>query len=265
MVFDAVVWLLLILIFILMVFPIFYILVISFGGVSNHGWSRVRFIPRMFMNFYRLLSQNTWINAIKISILRTIIGTLLTVMLTSIFAYALSNERLMFGKTYRFMVVFAMYFSGGLIPMYILLKYMHLLDTFAVYVIPTMLNLFFVIVGINFFSMIPSSLAESGRLDGASEWKIFCEIILPVSIPFIATLAMFSAVNQWNSWVDSSYYVQRKNLRPMAYLMISEINRTGSLNTQATAMVLSMIPMLCINQFAQKYYVQGIILGAVKE
>lgn len=279
---DFIVWILLILVFFLTAYPFYYILVASFSDGNDLMRGGVYFWPRIFTteNFVRLLSQDIWINALKVSVIRTLIGTFLTVMMTSIVSYALSRENLIFGKVYRFFVTFSMYVSGGIIPFYILLRYLHLLNTIWVYVIPSMLNLFFVLVGISFFRSIPVSLIESGWLDGASEWGIFIKIVLPVSVPFIATLVLFSAVYQWNSWLDSSYYVNDEGLRTMAYRMISEINsslgasavaggeiKTSStaFATQATAMVVSMLPIMCVYPFLQKYFVQGIMLGAVKE
>lgn len=138
---------------------------------------------------------------------------------------------------------------------------------------------FFIIVGINFFAAIPNSLVESAKLDGASEFKIFMRIVRPVSTPFIATLALFSAVNQWNAWLDSTYYVSDESLRTIAYRMLTEINqsvgqavsggtivtKSTALTTQSSAMVLSMLPIMLVYPFLQKYFVKGIMIGAVKE
>lgn len=279
---DIIVWVSLIIIFFITAYPFYYILVASFSDGNDLMRGGVYFWPRIFtvQNYVRLLSQKIWINALKVSLIRTLLGTALTVMMTSMVSYALSRNGLMFGNFYRFLIVFSMYVSGGLIPFYILLRFLNLLNKIWVYVIPTMLNLFFVLVGMSFFRSIPASLIESGRLDGASELKIFIKIIIPVSIPFLATLTLFAAVHQWNSWLDSSYYVRDENLRTMAYRMISEINSTLSsstntggdiatsrtaFTTQATAMVVSMLPIMCVYPFLQKYFVQGIMLGAVKE
>ena len=155
--------------------------------------------------------------------------------------------------------------DGGVIAYFILFNAMHIYNTFWVYIIPSMLNLFFIIVGINFFGSIPTALIESAKLDGASELKVLMRIVMPVSTPFIATLALFSAVNQWNSWLDSASYVNSEDLRTVAYRMLVEINQstgttvTGgtittkatSLTTQATAMVTSMLPIMCVYPFLQ--------------
>ena len=228
-------------------------------------------------NYQLFLSDADWTHAFSVSVAKTIIGTLLCVAFTSMFSYALSRKNLMFKNVYRFLVVFTMYFSGGLIPYYILLKELHLLNTFFVYIIPGMINGFFVMTGINFFSSIPESILESARMDGASELRVLSKIVLPVSKPFLATLALFSAVGQWNSWLDSAYYVRDNNLRTLSYKMMTTINQTlaTTANTdaagqmsqanKATAMVVSMLPIMCVYPFLQKYFVQGMMIGAVKE
>lgn len=278
---DLVVWILLIAILLITAYPFYYVVIASFSDGYDFMRGGVYLWPRVFTldNYKTLLGQKTWINAFGVSFARTIVGTFLTVCMTCLISYTLSRKELMFGKIYRFLVVFAMYVSGGLIPYYIVLKNLHLINTFWVYVIPSMLNLFFIIVGINFFGAIPTALLESARLDGASELKTLIRIVMPVSKPFIATLALFSAVNQWNSWLDSSYYVNSESLRTVAYRMLVEINQsTGAtitggtiatkstaLTTQATAMVTSMLPIMCVYPFLQKYFVQGLMIGAVKE
>ncbi|WP_455615189.1 carbohydrate ABC transporter permease [Eisenbergiella sp.] len=278
---DIFVWFTLSVVLIITAYPFYYIIIASFNDGYDFMRGGIYFFPRKFTisNYTNLLGQNKWIDAFKISFIRTILGTILTVFVTCLVSYSLSRKELVFGKVYRFMVVFSMYVSGGLIPFYIVLKNLHLLNTIWVYIFPSMLNLFFIIVGMNFFASIPHSLIESAKLDGASEFKIFIKIVRPVSTPFIATLALFSAVNQWNAWLDSTYYVSDESLRTIAYRMLTEINqsvgqavsggtivtKSTALTTQSSAMVLSMLPIMLIYPFLQKYFVQGIMIGAVKE
>mgnify|MGYP000848590865 FL=1 len=278
---DIFVWVALILVFLITAYPFYYIVIASFNDGYDFMRGGIYFFPREFTwsNYTSLLGQEKWMDAFKISFIRTIVGTALTVFVTCLVSYSLSRKELMFGKVYRFMVVFSMYVSGGLIPFYIVLKNLHLLNTIWVYIFPSMLNLFFIIVGINFFAAIPNSLVESAKLDGASEFKIFMRIVRPVSTPFIATLALFSAVNQWNAWLDSTYYVSDESLRTIAYRMLTEINqsvgqagsggtivtKSTALTTQSSAMVLSMLPIMLVYPFLQKYFVKGIMIGAVKE
>ncbi len=265
----------------LCLYPFWYVIVASFNDGYDMMAGGVYWWPRTFTlsNYTTFFSQADWIHAIQISVLRTVIGTLWTTLITCLVSYALSRRNLVFGKFYRFLFVFCMYVSGGLIPFYLVLRFVGLINTFWVYILPGSLNLFFVMIGINFFRSIPDALVESAYLDGASEIKIFLRIVFPLSTAYVATLALFSAVGQWNSWLDSVYYVSDKKLRPMAYWMISMINRTRAtttqdisaavnltaLTSQATAVVATVLPIMLVYPFLQKYFVQGMMIGSVKE
>jgi putative aldouronate transport system permease protein len=279
---DIVVWTLNILFCFVCVYPFWYIIVASFNDGNDMMKGGVYFWPRTFTleNYRIFFSQASWLSAIKVSVARTVLGTGATTFFTCLVSYALSRRNLMFGRVYRMMFVVSMYVSGGLIPFYFVLRMLGLINNFSVYILPSLLNIFFVMVGINFFRTIPDSLFEASHLDGATESTIFLRVALPLSPPYMATLALFSAVGQWNSWVDSVYYVNNKALRPMAYWMVQSINRTQAtsvsqdmigattltaLATQATAVVASVLPILCVYPFLQKYFVQGLMVGSVKE
>ena len=285
-VFDFVNHLLLVLIGFVMLYPFYYTVICSFSDGIDLMKGGVYFFPRVFSlaSYDLFLSDSAWQNAFVVSVARTVIGTALNVLMTTVFAYGLSRRNLIFRKGYRLMVVITMYFSGGLIPYYILLRNLGLLNTFWVYVIPGMVNTFFTMTGINFMQSIPESIFEAARIDGASELKTFRTIVLPTSLPFLATLALFSAVGHWNSWLDSAYYVRDPQLQTLAYKtmttlnqalasstdaatagQISQANTSTNFTVQATAMVISMVPILCVYPFLQKYFVQGMMLGAVKE
>ena len=284
---DIAVYILLALVGIVTLYPVYYTVICSFNDGLDLMKGGVYLWPRKWtLDNYRLfLSDEDWQHAFLISAARTVVGAALRTGFTSMFSYALSRNNLMFRKGYRFLVVFTMYFSGGLIPFYVLLKSLGLLNTFWVYVIPGMVDAFFVMTGINFFNGIPESMIEAAKIDGASEAKVLMKIVLPVSKPFLATLALFAAVGQWNSWLDSAYYVVKdSSLQTLAYKMMTTINQTvasssnaavagqisqantaTSFTVQATAMVVSMLPIMCVYPFLQKYFVQGMMIGAVKE
>lgn len=279
---EVVIWVLLVLFCFCCLYPFWYIIVASFNDGYDMMRGGVYWWPRKFTmsNYATFFGEVAWTNALKVSFARTAVGGISTMLFTCLVAYALSRKNLIFGKTYRKMFVFSMYVSGGLIPFYFILRLMGLVNTFWVYVFPGLLNLYFVMVGINFFRSIPDALIESAYIDGASEVRIFGQIVLPLSKPFIATLALFSCVGQWNSWIDSVYYVSDKTLRPLAYQMITLLNRTqGSstqtdissavtmttLTSQATAVVITIAPILLLYPFLQKYFVQGMMIGSVKE
>ena len=282
---DVAVYLLLGLVGIVTLYPFYYTIICSFNDGLDLMKGGVYLWPRKFSlaNYELFLKDGDWRHAFLVSLSRTIAGTALRVSFTSMFSYALSRNNLMFKKGYRFLVVFTMYFSGGLIPFYILLRNLGLLNSFCVYVIPGMVDAFFVMTGINFFGAIPESMIEAARIDGAREIKVLTKVVLPVSKPFLATLALFSAVGQWNSWLDSAYYVRDANLHTMAFKMmtvinqnlatanteaagqLSQANTATSFTVQATAMAVSMLPIMCVYPFLQKYFVQGMMIGAVKE
>jgi len=285
-VFNFVNYFLLVVVGVMMLYPFYYTVICSFNDGIDLMRGGVYFWPRKFsLSSYRLfLTDDAWQSAFLMSVARTLVGSLLSVTVTTMFAYGLSRPNLIFRKGYTVMVVITMYFSGGLIPYYILLRNLGLLNTFWVYVIPGMVNTFFTLTGINFMRSIPDSMLEAARIDGAKEMRIFVQIVLPTSLPFLATLSLFAAVGQWNSWLDSAYYVRDQSLYTLAYKMMTTINKalatsnnstaagqistantTTSFTIQATAMVIAMIPILCVYPFLQKYFVQGMMLGAVKE
>ena len=283
---NVIVYILLAFIGIVTLYPFYYTIICSFNDGLDLMKGGVYLWPRKFTlsNFELFIGDEGWRHAFFISVARTVVGTVLCTGFTSMFSYALSRNNLMFKKGYRFLVIFTMYFSGGLIPYYVLLRSLGLLNTFWVYVVPGMVNTFFVMTGINFFASIPESMIEAAKIDGAREIKVLTKIVLPVSKPFLATLALFAAVGQWNSWLDSAYYVRDASLQTLSFKMMTTINQTlataanadvagqmsqantaTSFTVQATAMAVSMIPIMCVYPFLQKYFVQGMMIGAVKE
>ncbi|WP_374954398.1 carbohydrate ABC transporter permease [Paenibacillus sp. MYb63] len=280
---DILITVILLIIVFITLYPFYYILIITFNSGSDSNLGGMYLWPREFTlgNYIYFIEDPKWVNAFLVSILRTIVGTVLAVFFTSMVAYGLAKRDLMFRKTYFFIVIVAMNFSGGLIAFYIVLKSLGLINTFGVYVIPSMLNLFFLLIAISFFREIPDELGESARIDGASELRIFFSIVVPVSMPLMATMSLFIGSGQWNSWLDSAYFVQNENLRTLTYRMMQVINQsmvpTGDaaaasmsrakvtpFSIQATAMVVSIIPILGVYPFLQKYFVSGMMLGSVK-
>ena len=269
---DLAVYILLGLVGIVTLYPFYYTIVCSFNDGLDLMKGGVYLWPRKFTlgNYKLFLEDGDWRHAFLVSLARTLVGTAMRVGFTSMFSYALSRNNLMFKKGYRFLVVFTMYFSGGLIPFYVLLRNLGLLNSFWVYVIPGMVDAFFVMTGINFFAAIPESMIEAAKIDGAREIKVLTRVVLPVSKPFLATLALFSAVGQWNSWLDSAYYVRDAKLHTLAYKMMTVINQNiatanteaagqlsqantqTSFTVQATAMAVSMLPIMCVYPFLDR-------------
>jgi putative aldouronate transport system permease protein len=267
----------------LTLYPFYYVLIASFNLGEDTAKGGLYLLPRAFTlsNYTFFFKDPKWIDAFGVTALRTVVGTALSVLFTSLVAYGLAKPDLVLRKLYFLLVVVAMNVSGGLIAYYVVLRGIGLLNTFGVYVIPTMLNLFFLMIAISFFRDIPPDLAESARIDGAGETFIFLKIVLPVSLPLLATMALFLGSGQWNSWLDSAYFVQDQSLRTLAYRMMEVVNQTmiGSdsqaaqftsklgvtqFSVQVTAMVISVFPIMCVYPFLQKHFVQGMMLGSVK-
>ncbi len=284
---DTIIMVVMIFVLFVTAYPFYYTVVQAFNNGVDSSLGGVYFWPRRpsLENFETLLADASWGNAIIVSVARTVVGTVLGLLATSAVAYALSFEHILFRGAYYKLYIFTMYFSGGLIPFYILLKSLGLLNTFWVYVIPGMLNVYYMLILVNFFQTIPRSLYESAWLDGAGDIRVFLQIALPLSKASLATIALFFAVSQWNSWMDSVYYVTKDELRPMSYLMMEIINKSATASTvtnaqalgyassalqstttslQMASMVLAVVPILAVYPFLQKYFVKGVMIGSVK-
>lgn len=282
MLLDSVIYVLLFCIMIATLYPFYYVLVISFNQGKDSLLGGIYLWPRSFTleNYATFLTDSNWYNSLFVTVARTGVGTLLGVLFTSLVAYGLSHKDLLFSKVYFAVIIFAMYFSGGLIPYYVVLRSLGLLNTFGVYVIPSMLSTFFLLIAISFFREIPIELKESAYIDGANEFVIFFKITLPVSTPLLATMSLFLGVGQWNSWLDSAYFVQSDSLRTLTFRMMEIINKSNipiesvgaaasasgvtNYSLQVTSMVVSIAPIVCVYPFLQKYFVKGIMLGSVK-
>jgi putative aldouronate transport system permease protein len=281
---DIIVYTVSVLIFIACFYPFYLAIVLAFNEGKDANLGGIFFWPRKFTieNFKQMLIDPIWGKALLVTVLRTLLGTTLTTLFTTFVSYGLSDKTLVFRKVYMTMILIAMYFSGGIIPYFAVLRTLKLTNNFMVYIIPGMLSLFYVLVSISFFQSIPKELGESARIDGAGELRIFFGIIVPISKPLLATIAIFTAVGHWNSWFDSAFFVQDKNLRTMGYQLMSIINKssanmtanlppealaaatTTTMSVQVAAMLVAVVPILVIYPFFQRYFVSGLTMGSVK-
>jgi putative aldouronate transport system permease protein len=265
-------------------YPFYLAVVLAFNEGKDAALGGIFFWPRKFTleNFTHLLEDPVWGKALLVTISRTAIGTVLTTLFTAMVAYGLSDRTLVCRKLYMTLIIIAMYFSGGIIPYFAVLRSLRLINNFLVYIIPGMLNLFYVLVSISFFQGIPGELGESARIDGAGELKIFFKIIIPVSLPLLATIAIFTAVGHWNSWFDAAFFTQNKDLRTVGYQLMAIINksntsmaanvqpealaamRTTTMSVQVAAMLVAVFPILVVYPFFQRYFISGLTLGSVK-
>ena len=213
---------------IIMVYPFYYCVVLAFNDGVDATYPGIYFWPRVFSleNFKSALSDENVLPAAVVSILRTVLGTGLTVLVTSAFAYSMSKANLRFRNFYLVYLMIPMYFGGGMVPTYILLKDLNLLNNFWVYVIPGMFSVYYTLIFMASFRELSPALEESAMLDGAGYFRIYFQIVLPLSKPVIAAICVFLAVGHWNSWMDNLLYMPNThNYDTLAYLFAGTAQR----------------------------------------
>ncbi|GHU89417.1 sugar ABC transporter permease [Spirochaetia bacterium] len=284
---DTVVMIICVLVLIVTAYPFYYSIILSFNDGKDALRGGIYLWPRAFSleNYKAVLRIDYIYTAAIVTVMRTLIGTIATLIFTGLFAYSLSHSNLRFRKFYMVAMIITMYFSGGLIPYYMTLRFLGLMNNFLVYIIPGLLNAFYVIIMISFFKEIPDSLEEAAKIDGAGYMHIFFRIILPVSTPLLATMALFIGVYHWNAWSDAAFFITNKNLKTLSYVLINLINQTeaaaqlaqsgmGTIGVRQAAivgetlrpaaMMIVVAPIIMIYPFLQKYFVKGIMIGSVK-
>ncbi len=283
---QAVIYIFLILLAFLTLYPFWNSLVISFNVGSDTSLGGVTFWPRKFTleNYKLVFEESNIVNAYMVTIARTVLGTLLSIFFTSLFSYAMSKKGIVFKKFYMILCVITLYFSGGLIPYFVVIYELHLYNTFAFLVIHGMISVFNMIIFRTFFMELPDGLEESARIDGSSNFGVFFRIVLPVSGPVFATLALFTAVFLWNDWFFASVFINNPKLIPLQTLLIQIINSNTAQtfltsthaqelyqksitvkSMQMATMMVATLPILAIYPFLQKHFVKGVLVGSLKE
>jgi len=285
-----------------MVFLLFMILIpfinalaVSFNDATDTARGGVGLWPRIPTTAsYRsiFINPRVW-NAYYITIMRTLVGTFAALFCTGIIAFGLSHKKLIGRRFYSLLCIIPMYFSGGLIPYYFLIRGLNLFNSFWVYIIPNLVGLFNIILMRTFFQEIPDALEESAHIDGANYLTIFFKIIVPISTPIIATIALFVGVFHWNSWFDATIFVTRDELKPMQNILLRIINEVafaeriaavaGGTSAAASAMgniargkptnvrsvtnatmFVTILPIVMMYPFLQRFFIKGIMIGSIK-
>ena len=266
-------------------YPVLNTLAVSLNDGTDALRGGIYLMPRLFTwkNYSTVLQKDNLVTGAVITVARTIIGTALALVTNAILAFIVSRKNFIFSKPISLFWVITMYVNGGLIPTFLLYKTLGLTNSFMVYVIPGMLSAFNMLVIRTYMKGIPDSLEESAQLDGAGYTTIFLKIISPLCKPVYATVALFVAVGQWNSWFDAMLYNRMAgNLTTLQYelmkLLSSVTNQSASVESmknaggsvtptsvRAAATIITMLPIICIYPFLQRYFVTGLTLGGVKE
>ncbi|MDR3284400.1 MAG: carbohydrate ABC transporter permease [Treponema sp.] len=273
-------------------YPFWNTMIVSFNSATDTTRGGITFWPREFtlQNYRAVFSTGTIFHAFWVSVARTVIQTVTGVFFTSMIAYALSRKEYIFRKPFTLILVLSMYINAGLIPAYFLMRSLHLINTFWVYVVPGMVGAFNFVVIRTYMRSLPESIIESAKIDGCGEFVIFIRIILPLCLPVLATVALFVAVGSWNSWFDTMIYNSRNvNLHTLQYKLMEYLQSSQSQAKSAAAIgamgmsqnaaasmvtpvsiraaitVVAALPILVVYPFLQRYFVVGLNVGGVKE
>ena len=282
---TAVICIIMLLAVLLCLYPFYYMLIYSLSDpdLARQG---VYLWPRgLNLDAYKwVLEGSDFGHAFLISVARTVCGTALTIFGSSLFAYLVTKQEMLGRKIIYRYVIITMYLNAGLIPWFITMKSYHLGNTFWLYIIPGIINAYYVILIKTFIEQIPASLEESAMIDGAGFFKIYRSIILPLSKPIIATITVYAAVGQWNSWQDNYFLANVHELQTVQLILYNTINeaqriadsmKSGMMNVSGAisitsdtirmaTTVVSVVPIMLVYPFMQRYFVKGVMMGAVK-
>lgn len=284
---QILIYLIVILFCLAILLPCLNVLVLSFNDGKDAARGGIWFWPRVFTldNFKEVFKDGSIMTAYGISIARTVIGTFLSLMVTTLAGFALKQKDLPGNKLITVLITFTMLFSGGMIPTYIQYRNLHLLNSFWVYVVPSLVSVTYLLMVRTFFEGIPDSLEESAKLDGCGYFQTYLRIMLPLSKPVIAVVGLYTAVNHWNDWFAGAFYMNNSDMWPVQTVLQNMLTKSMSQQQQITsvaqalahnavstttdslnmaAVVVTTVPILCVYPFVQKYFAQGAMIGAVK-
>jgi putative aldouronate transport system permease protein len=282
-VYGATVRVVLVVISILLIYPFWYCLIYSFSSSRQAMVTNVTFLPVgfTFENYSYVFVNGMLMRALTVSVLRTIAGIVWALFCTGLAAYAISKRTLPFNRLISVFFVVPMYISGGLLPTYVLYHDLHLFNNFLVYILPHGFWAFNMLLMRTYFDTIPPSLEEAAKIDGASDIWVLARIIVPLSMPIIAVIAMYVGVWHWNEWFEPLLYVSKQNLKPLQSKLqriimetlgsvmeaqsgrVSEHAVSGT-SIQMATLIVSTLPIVMIYPFLQKYFIKGTMIGAVK-
>ncbi|WP_274362054.1 carbohydrate ABC transporter permease [Paenibacillus thermotolerans] len=281
--FDSLIYVILTLLMLSTFYPLYYIFVVSLssiGEIAKHG--SVMLLPRGFtLEAYEAVIQNPNIlKGFRNSVFYVAVGTAINMVLTTFAAYGLSKRWLKGRRIIMFMIVFTMFFNGGLIPSFLVVQKLGLYNTVWALLLPGAMSAWNMIMMRTYFMGISESLDESARIDGGNDFQILFWVYLPISLPIMAVMVLFYAVGHWNSWFAASIYLQNRDLYPLQ-LILREILIQGRIadfggdttnvtqqvakNLKYATIIVSTVPILIVYPFIQKYFVKGVMLGSLKE
>ena len=283
--FDVILYLVFGLIALITIYPFYNVLIVSLANTLASATYSPYLYPHVFdLTGYKTIMSDTYFyRSLGTTLFVTIVGTTLNMVFSVTAAYVLSRKRLIGRKFFLSAILFTTLFSGGLIPTYLVVSGLGLDNSIWSMIFPSMISTYYLIIMKNYFVSLPASLEEAARIDGANEFVVMTRIFIPISKPFMATFLLFYAVERWNEWWNAYLYISDKNIKPLQiYLRDVLVNFNSQLATQAQSMmsshnkvfvqsiqmatiIITMLPILCVYPFVQKYFVKGVLVGSVKE
>ncbi|GHT59206.1 ABC transporter permease [Spirochaetia bacterium] len=268
----------------LTLYPVWYTVVLSFNDSRDALFGGIYWFPRKFslISYRQVFRNSDIIKAFNISFWRTIIGTVTSVFFTSMVAYAFSKKHIMGNRVYLIMGTITMFFGGGLIPYFLVIKTIGLYDKFLMYIIPAMFSFWNCIIFMSFFRAMPAAMEESAKIDGANDFVIFLRIVLPLSTAVLATIALFNGVYHWNDYFTGVMYFNNPDMLPIQtylYRIIAASNiqsarenmpmdmvsaQISGESLKLATMVVTTAPVVCVYPFLQRYFVKGVMIGSIK-
>jgi putative aldouronate transport system permease protein len=280
--FDTVLIIILSMFALAVIVPLWYVLVMSMTPLkvwtSTWGW----FLPPLdqitFAGYEQLLTSERLPRSFAVSVGITVFGTALNLIVTTMMAYPLSLSHFRLRNILLLAVLFTLLFNGGLIPTYILVRDLQLMDSYWALILPNLVSAWNLLVMKAFFESLPVEMREAARVDGASDWQVFKDVILPLSKPILATIGLFYAVGHWNSFFDAILYIQSSEKQPLQ-VVLRELLGSGNMNEfvemdvrsivsreslQAASVVIAIVPMLLVYPLLQRHFTKGVLLGSIK-
>ena len=273
-----------------MLFPYINAMAVSLNDGNDTALGGITVYPRVFTleNYITIFKSSDISNALNISLARVALGTLLSVAVTVFAAYALTKKQMPGRSQILTFLIIPMFIGGGIIPAYILFNKLNLLNNFLIYILPGAFNFFNMIVVRTYLYTIPQSLEEAAIIDGANEPQVLFKIILPLAKPVLATIVLWCAVGHWNDWVTSLMFITKKNLFPLQFIMMKLVKESELLqrlasenamrgiklenvvkitpdSVKAATLIVTTLPIVLLYPFLQRYFVQGVVIGAVKD
>ncbi|MBO7743144.1 carbohydrate ABC transporter permease [Paenibacillus sp. MWE-103] len=277
----------LICLFIITFFPFWHIFVLSLNDASDPAYGQFMLWPNEFSleSYKTVLKDSEILNSILVTVGRTIVGVPLTLACISMLAYALSKRELVGWRGINLFFIFTMYFGGGLIPTYMIVRSLHLIDSFWVFIFPGVISVFWMILVRTYMEGLPKEMEEAAQMEGANDIQIFLKVILPVCTPVMATIALFSAISHWNAWYDSYIYTYAASLKTLSAVLVKILNqyqtndmlneaqqlaneqRKMPVSSETIRMAVTMVatlPIIFLYPLLQKYFLKGMLIGSVK-